>query len=303
MKEDITAIAGIKVGHASNQEAGTGCSVIICEREFMTGIDVRGGGPGTRETDLLSPLAGMQRIDALLFTGGSAYGLDAASGVMEYLEENNKGYDVNFAKVPIVPAAVIFDLGYKSAKIRPDKGMGYLACQNANHATQPSGSIGAGTGATVGKIMGMENATKSGIGHSLIQLGDLLVGAMVVVNAFGDIYDYQTGQIIAGAKDDANNFVSTKNIFTTTPDLKTGFNRENTTIGAVVTNARIDKAGAAKVAGMAQDGLARTINPVHTMLDGDSIFTLAAGDIDADINQLGILAAEAVAIAIINAVQ
>ncbi|RCW50665.1 MULTISPECIES: P1 family peptidase [unclassified Halanaerobium] len=302
MNNDITAVDGIKVGNAENIEGGTGCTVIICGNNFSAGAEVRGGAPGTRESALLASEAVIQNINAVLLTGGSAFGLDAAAGVMDYLEEQGTGFQTGSGYVPIVPAAVIYDLEYKSSKIRPDKKMAYQACRNADNSPLENKSIGAAAGATCGKINGMKYAHKTKLGHAAIKIGKLIVAALVVVNAFGDIKDYKTGKIAAGAKDENGNFIDTESIFLNKPELNTGLKRENTTLAVIATNARLNKSEANRVSIMAQDGLARTIYPVHTMLDGDTVFTLASNKINADINQVGTAAAAVAAEAVCSSV-
>lgn len=302
----ITDVPGIKVGHATDMVALTGCTVVLCEEGATAGVDVRGSAPGTRETDAIRPTNLVEKANAILLTGGSAFGLDAAGGVMQFLEEKGFGYSLGAIKVPIVPAAVIFDLFIGDSEARPDKKMGYLACLNAGNGPVHEGNVGAGTGATVGKILGMNMCMKSGLGTASIRVkarGDAIVGAIVVVNALGDVVDPRTGDIIAGARDRlAGEFVDTIRRMTSTrfsvrPDIT------NTTIGVVATNARLDKMSATKVAQMAHDGLARAIRPVHTMADGDTIFTLSTGNAAADVNVIGTAAAEAMAEAVLRAVK
>ncbi len=299
----VTDIEGIKVGHMESQEGLTGCSVIICEEGASGGVDVRGSAPGTRETDLLQAEKMVDKIHAVVLAGGSAFGLDAASGVMKYLEENSIGLDVGVTKVPIVPSAVIFDLGLGDFRIRPDKEMGYQAAKNASKEENRQGNVGAGIGASIGKIMGPLFSMKSGLGSATVSLGDLKVSALVVVNAFGDIYDFENKRQIAGVYDKTN-----KKLLSTVDIIKgmnkeLSFNGQNTTIGLIVTNGILTKAGANKVSQMAHNGYAKTINPVHTMLDGDTIFTMATNKVKADINLIGILAVEAMSKAIINGVK
>ena len=308
MNNSLTEIKGIKVGHATNLKARTGCTVILSEDGFQGSCEVRGGAPGTREIALLDPTARMDQVHAVLLTGGSAFGLNAAGGVMDYLEDKDVGFPTGVARVPIVPSAVIFDLAYGDASIRPDKDMGYKACQNAVSDFK-TGNVGVGTGATVGKIKGMDNCMKSGIGTASNKSGDIIVGALVVCNAFGDIYNYETGEIIAGARGENGEFVNSKKMYiqsnneeshNKSSNLNPG---ENTTLAVVVTNANISKAMSKKVAGMAHDGLARSIAPVHTMLDGDVVFTLNSDEVEnVDISLLGTLAAETVAEAVVNCV-
>jgi len=315
MTNSITDINGLEVGHATNLDALTGCTVILCRKGATGGVDVRGGAPGTRETDLLNPLNLVEKVHAIVLAGGSAFGLDAASGVMRYLEEQGIGFDTGAAKVPIVPAAILYDLALGSAKIRPDAEMGYRAAASATTDICPEGNVGAGTGASVGKIFGMKSAMKSGLGSSSVDAGGgVVVGALVAVNAFGDVLDPLTSGIIAGARSTQlgplhlgapgyfANTLETMRTFAGRTVL--GFaTKSNTVIGVVATNAQLNKAEANKVAQMAHDGLARVIHPAHTMLDGDTIFTLSTGNKNADVTTVGAFAAEAMAQAIIRAVQ
>lgn len=299
----LTDVRGIRVGHAGDLQAATGCTVVICESGAVAGVDVRGGAPGTRETDLLDSKNLVEKVHALYLSGGSAFGLDGASGVMRYLEERDIGFDTGVAKVPIVPGAVIFDLSIGDSKKRPDFKMGYDACLNASDKNDMMGNVGAGIGATVGKYFGDEFSMKGGLGTASIRAGDLLVGALVVVNCLGDVVDPENGTIIAGTLNmEKTGFANTIEL------MKRGFSGgaglgRNTTIGVIATNARLSKAGANKAASMAHNGLARTIKPVHTMYDGDAIFCLSTGEIDADISIVGALAAEAVAKAVVRAVE
>jgi L-aminopeptidase/D-esterase-like protein len=311
----ITDIPGIEVGQAQDDEALTGCTVILCRKGAVGGVDVRGGAPGTRETDLLNPINLVDKVHAVVLAGGSAFGLDAASGVMKYLAEQKIGYGLGAARVPIVPAAILFDLGLGKSARHPDPEMGYAAASAATSGPVAEGNAGAGTGATVGKIFGMAGAMKSGLGTSSIEIGGgVVVGAIVAVNAFGDVLDPATNQIIAGARPTrigplklggAGQFADTLEVMKsfagrTILSLATG---GNTVIGVVATNAKFDKAQATKMAQMAQDGLARTIRPAHTMLDGDTIFALATGQKKADVSIVGAYAAEALAQAIMRAVK
>ena len=299
----ITDVPGIEVGHAQDVKGGTGCTVVICREGAVGGVDVRGSAPGTRETDLLRPTNLVKKIHAVALCGGSAFGLAAANGVMKYLEEQGVGFDAGVAKVPIVAGAVIFDLAYGDSQARPDENMGYQACKNASDGVVAQGSVGAGTGATVGKILGMKNSMKGGIGTASIRLpGGVVVGAIVVVNALGDVVEADTGRILAGARDpDTLKFIDSRRFL-----LENGAPGDavagNTTIGVIATNARLNKEQANKIASMAHDGLALAIRPVHTMLDGDTLFTLATGDIEADVNVIGTAAVEAVARAVVNGV-
>ncbi|TDP91282.1 L-aminopeptidase/D-esterase-like protein [Halanaerobium saccharolyticum] len=299
MNNDLTAVKGIKIGHADDQDSGTGCTVILAEGNFTIGAEVRGGAPGSREIALTDSRAAVDQANAVFLSGGSAYGLDAAGGVMNYLREKNRGFKTGGGVVPIVPAAVIYDLEYKSNNY-PDQKLAYQACTKASNSAQTAQSIGAAAGATCGKLMGMDKATKTVLGHAAHKSGDLIVSALAVVNAFGDIKDPDSGEIIAGAKNKAGDFINTEQTIINQPEINLGFLRENTTLVVVATNALLNKSEANRVSMMAHSGLSRTIYPVHTLLDGDSIFTLASNKIKADINQVGILAAEVVKRAVIN---
>ncbi|MGL4740382.1 MAG: P1 family peptidase [Sarcina sp.] len=296
-------IDGFKIGHATNQEAGTGCTVILAENGASAGVDIRGGAPGTRETDLLNPSEMIQKIHALVLAGGSAFGLDASSGVMQYLEERNIGFDVTVTKVPIVCSAVLFDLVCGDYKVRPDKKMGYKACENAaTNLLSENGNVGCGTGATVGKMFGPEFAMKGGFGSYTIQVGTLKIGAIVGVNALGDIKDPDSRQILAGAIKDGK-FINTEETFINNiAKTNTAF-KGNTTIGAIISNAKLSKAEHKKIASMAHNAFARTIYPAHTMFDGDTIFSLSQGDEVFDISLLGTLAAKVMEKAVLNAVK
>lgn len=293
----ITDVPGIKVGHWTNQEAVTGCTVVLCPAGAVTGGEVRGSAPGTRETDLIHPMHLVQQAHAIVLTGGSAFGLDAASGVMRYLEEQGCGFPTGVAKVPIVPAAVLFDLGIGSAKIRPGAEAGYQACLAAGVVVE-EGSVGAGTGATVGKILGMERATKGGLGTASLWLGDIVIGALMVVNAFGDVVDPNCGQVIAGPREGRKMLSTIEIMKSRAVHLPWG----NTTLGVVATNARLTKEEANKMAQLSHNGLARVIRPCHTMYDGDAVFALSTGQLKGDVTVLGALAAEVVAEAIVRAV-
>lgn len=306
MYNAITDVPGIKVGHYTNEEAATGCTVILCEKGAVAGVDVRGSAPGTRETDLLRPMNLVERVHAILLSGGSAFGLDAAGGVMHYLEEQGIGYETLAAKVPIVPAAILFDLDIGSSKIRPGVEAGYKACLAATEKKIAEGCVGAGTGATVGKFLGVERAIKSGLGTASCKIGnDLTVAALVVVNAIGDIIDPKTGNVLAGPRNKKNNgFLSTVELLTGgVYSYRKSLIPTNTTLGVVATNACLNKEQVNKLAQMAHDGLARAINPSHTMYDGDTIFALSLGDKVGDLTTLGAAAAEVVASAIVRAVQ
>lgn len=310
MHNSITDVPGILVGHATNLEALTGCTVVLAEGGAVGGVDQRGGAPGTRETDALRPMHLVDKAHAVLLSGGSAFGLNAAAGVMRYLEEKGIGFDTGYARVPIVPAAVLYDLGIGRADTRPDAEMGYQACQNASAQPPAEGNAGAGTGATVGKIFGMQQATKSGIGSASVDLGGgLIVGAMIAVNAYGDIIDPESGRILAGARAISLDKSAPSQFADTLATMKTLLGKtvltisssHNTVIGVVATNARLTKEEANKVAQMAHNGLAKTIRPAHTMFDGDTLFALATGKKRADVNIIGAYAAECVAAAILRA--
>jgi L-aminopeptidase/D-esterase-like protein len=311
----ITDVPGIEIGQAQDDEALTGCTVILCRKGAVGGVDVRGGAPGTRETDLLNPVNLVNKVHAVVLAGGSAFGLDAVSGVMKYLAEQKIGYGLGGRRVPIVPAAIIFDLGLGKSARHPDLEMGYAAASAANVGPVAEGNIGAGTGAAVGKIFGMAGAMKSGLGTASIEIGGgVIVGAIVVVNAFGDVFDPSTGEIIAGARPTKLGPVKLggSGPFADTLEVMKSFTGRtimslaaggNTGIAVVATNARFDKAQATKIAQMAQDGLARTIRPAHSMLDGDTVFALATGQKKADVSIVGAYAAEVLAQAIVRAVK
>lgn len=306
LKDAIIDVPGIKVGHSQVLKSGTGCTVILCEKGAVGGVDVRGGAPGTRETDLLNPVNLVDKIHAIYLGGGSAFGLDGASGVMRYLEERGIGFDVGITKVPIVPGAVLFDLNVGDYQIRPTADMGYQACLNASEMETRQGNIGAGTGATVGKILGELHCMKSGIGTASLKCQELLVGAIVAVNCFGDVIDPHSGEIIAGAlTEDKKGFVNTISLIKNTSSLKNSGNcfSTNTTIGVIATNAKINKAEATKIAMMAQNGYARAIIPAHTMFDGDTIFCVGTGELETEVNLVGSIAAEVMARAIVKAVK
>ena len=310
MTGSLTDVAGIEVGHWTDEIAATGCTVIICREGATGGVDVRGSAPGTRETDLLRPGNLIQQAHAILLTGGSAYGLDAAAGVMRWLEEASIGFPAGPALVPIVPAAVLFDLGIGQAGVRPDAAAGYAACRASSREPVMEGSVGAGTGATVGKLLGMQQATKGGLGGAARQIGGatgVTVGALVAVNAFGDVFDPAGGQIIAGCRHpDGSGFVDIlarlhEDRSHTDPDFGS-----NTTLAVVATDAPLTKEEANKMAQMAHDGLAQTIRPIHTMFDGDTVFALATGlrrETTVDISAIGAVAASVLAEAVLRAVR
>jgi L-aminopeptidase/D-esterase-like protein len=314
----ITEVSGIRVGQAQNLKARTGCTVILCEAEgAVCGVDVRGAAPGTRETDLLDPGNLVERVHAILLAGGSAFGLDAAAGVMKFLEERGIGFDTTVARVPIVPGAVIFDLPVGDAHIRPDAQMGYQACVNASTKVE-EGRVGAGTGAMVGKILGIAQASNGGLATASMKLaGGATVGVLVVVNAFGDIIDPANGKILAGARrPNGRGFLDTQRALTQGLNQPAGKGKSkaisknfehpfqaalsNTTLAVVATDALLTKAQARKVASMAHDGLARAIRPIHTLFDGDTIFALSTGTLASDVTSLGAAAAELLAKAIVR---
>ncbi|RDC50608.1 peptidase S58 family protein [Acinetobacter sp. RIT592] len=302
MFNNILDVKGIKVGQVEDKEGLTGCTVIICEDGGVCGVDVRGSAPGTRETDLLDPINMVQKVHAIVLSGGSAFGLESTCGVSRYLEEKGIGFDVGVAKVPIVTGAVLFDLGVGDPKCRPNIEMGYKACQIANNIELKQGNYGAGCGATVGKIRGSEFCTKGGIGSYSIKLDNgLVVSSIIAVNAFGDVYE--NGQVIAGVlNDDKTDFLNTYDLMKKGVN-KGGFNIDNTTIGSVVTNAKLSKAECKKISQMAHNGFAKSIFPIHTPHDGDTIFTLATGEVETDITLLGSIASEVVEKSVINAIK
>ena len=312
----ITSIPGIRVGHAQDDEAMTGCTVVLCESGAVGGVDQRGGAPGTRQTDALYPMHLVDRVHAVVLAGGSAFGLDAASGVVRYLEQRGVGFDVRVARVPIVPAAILFDLSLGRSDVRPDAAMGYRACQNSTGDPPAEGNVGAGTGATVGKILGLAQAMKSGLGCAAVEIGEgVLVGAIAAVNAFGDVVDPANGNIVAGARAILDQplpfgaegyFADTLQVMRSlvgSRRLVFGRQEGHTVIGVVATNALLTKEQANKVAQMAQDGVARAVRPAHTMLDGDTLFCLATGEREADVSIIGAFAAEAFSQAILRGVR
>ncbi|MCI0337813.1 MAG: P1 family peptidase [Acidobacteria bacterium] len=306
----ITDVAGIKVGQFTDSRKPTGCTVILAEEGAVAGVDVRGAAPGTRETDLLNPVNSVQQVHAIVLSGGSAFGLDTATGVMRCLEDQGIGFQLGAVRVPIVPSAIIFDLGFGDPKIRPDSEAGYKACKAASGAVPAEGNVGAGAGATVGKLFGIKRAMKGGLGTASIKLGDgksvLTVGAIVAVNAVGDVFDPKTGKIIAGALTaDGKALLGSMNAIIRGEPLPQSLGGMASTIGVVATDLKLDKVQATKVAQMAHDGLARTINPIHTAYDGDTIFALATGKSSRQVNVtlIGALAAEAMAQAVVRAVR
>lgn len=333
MHDDITDIPGLRVGHDTNLEAATGCTVVLCDWPAVGGVDVRGGAPGTRETDLLRPPYMMQEVHAVLLTGGSAFGLDAAGGVMHYLEARGVGYAVGEARVPIVPAAVLFDLGFGRADIRPDAQAGERACLASSSGPVAQGNIGAGTGATVGKFLGFQQAMKGGLGSASASLPDgTLVGALVAVNAAGDVRDPETQRILAGTRHPSgqgfllesmpviavptqpeSDNASSGPAATDSPLALSNTPLANTTIAVVATNALLTKSDANIIARVAHDALALTIRPVHTQLDGDTIFVLGTGQPHQhagpeklgaiELSMLGAAAVQTLARAIVKAIQ
>ena len=275
----LTAVAGLKVGHVQVAGRPTGCTVVLAEGGAVGGVDVRGSAPGTRETDLLNPINTVEKVHAVVLSGGSAFGLDTASGVMRYLDEHEIGFATGFGKVPIVPAAVLFDLNVGDPKIRPTADCGYRASVAASSGVVAEGNVGAGSGATVGKLAGAARAMRGGLGTASITTpGGLVVAALIVVNAVGDVIDPATGRVIAGVRTPDGKHLADARVLLRLGGLTpaTSFGR-NTTIGVVATNAALTKAQATKMAQMAHDGLARTISPAHTPFDGDTIFALSTG--------------------------
>ena len=300
----ITGVPGIRVGHSTDSVGLTGCTVVLCEKGAVGGVDQRGGAPGTRETDLLRPMHLVQQVHAVVLAGGSAYGLAAADGVMRYLEERQVGFDARVARVPIVPAAILFDLGLGDPGARPDAAMGYAACQSAHTGVVDEGNVGAGTGASLGKILGMSRAMKSGLGTAGVALGGgLVVGALVIPNPVGDVVS-ANGEILAGLREArSNQMAGTLTVMRGILGKVALRFASNTIIGVVATNARLSKEEVNKVAQMAQDGIARAVRPAHMMFDGDTLFALATGEKRADVNLVGAYAAEVVAEAIVRGVQ
>lgn len=306
MNNAITDVPGFRVGHAQNRIAATGCTVVLCPPGTAGGLDVRGSAAGTRQTDSLHPFHFVDEVHAVLLSGGSAFGLDASGGVMQFLEEKGIGYQTSAAKVPIVPTAIIYDLGLGESRVRPDKEMGYQACMRSQAGPVEEGSVGVGTGASIGKLLGTRLATKGGVGTSSIVLpSGLVVAALVVVNAFGDVLDPRDGRILAGARNpqDSTRFIDSATMIKAGTSVRRPEGAfQNTTLGVVATNVKLSKRQTIKVAQMAQSGFARTISPIHSTVDGDLIFALSAGDQQADINAVGLMAEEVVATSVIRAV-
>lgn len=305
MNNTLTDVPGIKVGHTSNTDAATGCTVVLCPPETVGGVDQRGGAPGTRETDLLRPMHLVHHVHAVTLAGGSAYGLAAADGVMRFLEAGGNGYPVGDHVVPIVPSAILMDLLIGDGSVRPDAAAGYEAASSATGEAVEQGSVGVGTGCRVAGMMGNAQATKGGVGSASVDLGDgLIVAALVAVNAFGEVVS-DDGMIIGGLRaQDGSGFMPVLQAMLPMARLAPQDNAEtgNTVIGVVATNAKLDKDDVNKVAAMAQDGIAQAVRPAHTMLDGDTLFALATGEIPANVSVIGAYAAEVVAMAIRNAV-
>lgn len=306
MTDSIVDVAGVSVGHFTDTRRPTGCTVVLVPEGAVCGVDVRGAAPGTRETELLSPLNAVEQVHAVLLAGGSAFGLDAAGGVMRWLEERGIGVQVGPARVPIVPAAILFDLWVGDARIRPDAAAGHAACDAASRDTPAQGNVGAGAGASVGKLFGIERAMKGGIGSASVTVGGVTVGAIVAVNALGDVIDPASGQPIAGARTADGRALQGTMASLLRGELPAPFQPGSaTTIGVIATDAALTKAQANKIAQMAHDGLARSINPVHTMGDGDALFALGTGAAgrSASTTLLGALAAEVTARAVVKAVR
>jgi L-aminopeptidase/D-esterase-like protein len=305
MSGSITDVPGIEVGHAQHPSGSTGCTVILCRAGAVPGVDAHGGAPGTRETDCLRPENIIPAAHAVFLSGGSAYGLDCGAGIMRFLEERGIGFNVGVAVVPIVAGAVLNDLGFTGGRQRPDAATGYAACQAAAASEARQGNVGAGTGAAIGRLSGtIKGMVKGGLGTASVRVGDLVIGAIVAVNCNGDVTDPATGEVLAGTLTaDRKRIAGAMRMMT---DLSGGYKEgfpANTTIGVVATNGLLTKAAASRVAMMAHDGFARTINPVHTLGDGDVIFALGTGSVSADINRVGALAAMVMAEAVANAVR
>lgn len=299
----IREIDGFRIGNAQDIKGGTGCTAIVCPQGAFAGVDVRGGGPATRETDLLKPVNMVEQVHCVMLAGGSAYGLAAADGAMKYLEEHNIGFETGFGKVPIVPGACLFDLVAGDPKCRPTASMGYEALVNAQKGEISEGCVGAGTGATVGKLRGVNFAMKSGLGIYALAVGKLKVGAVVAVNALGNVIDVDTGQALAGLlNQEGTEIISTRGAMYEMVAETINVFSGNTTIGCVITNAKLNKSQCTKVASMTHNGYARAIQPVHTTADGDSIFVMSHGEIEAPLDVVGILSAEVMAKAINRAV-
>ncbi len=303
---DIQAIQGFRMGHAQHEEAGTGCTVIVCEEGAAAGVSVRGGSPGTRETDLLKSENLIERVHSVFLAGGSAFGLDVAGGIMEYLERKRIGFDVGKTFVPIVPGAILFDLNVGDAEVRPNQLMGYNACAKAFSNTPFfEGNVGAGTGASVGKIYGGDYSMKGGLGWAAVEAGDLQLGAIIAVNCFGDVIDPASNSIVAGAYNRGENkFMNSEHgLISQLQERQTNRFNDNTTIGTLITNAVLTKAQSNKLSSIGHDGLARTMRPSHTFVDGDTLFTLSTNKIEVDLNGLSMLAVSVVEKAVLRAVK
>jgi L-aminopeptidase/D-esterase-like protein len=306
MSSSICDVAGIEVGHFTDSRRPTGCTVVLARGSAVAGVDVRGAAPGTRETDLLSPSNVVERVHAVLLSGGSAFGLDAAAGVMRWLDEQGIGLEVGPARVPIVPAAVLFDLALGDAHIRPDAAAGYAACRAAARAAPAEGNVGAGAGAVVGKIFGFDRAMKGGIGTASVTVEGVTVGAIIACNALGDVVDPDSGAVIAGARTaDGRRLLDARRALLSGDAARPILAGSNTTIGVIATDAVLTKMQASRLATVGHDGLARSINPVHTLSDGDALFALATGASGQALGMmtLGTMAAEAVALAVVRAVR
>lgn len=301
----IKEIEGVSVGHAQDDEAKTGVSVIYFKNGAQAGCNISGGGPASRETPLTDPMTADNPLNAVVLSGGSAYGLAASDGVMRCLEEHGIGYQTGYALVPLVCQSCIFDLGYGRNKVRPDASMGYEACKKALEGSDDSmGNVGAGTGASVGKLLGMKQAMKAGLGIHAVQVGELQIAAVVVVNAFGDIFNPENGQKIAGLLDPSRQvFLDLEQVFIKFMSAPKDLFNANTTIGCVITNAKFDKAKLNKIASMTRNAYARCINPVGTMADGDSIYACSVGEVVSDVNLVGTLSAKVMQKAILKAVE
>jgi L-aminopeptidase/D-esterase-like protein len=302
----LTDVRGLSVGHFTDSRRPTGCTVVLTPQGAVAGVDVRGASPGTRETELLSPLNAVEQVHAILLSGGSAFGLDAAGGVMRWLEERGVGVEVGPVRIPIVPAAILFDLFTGDASIRPDAASGYAACIAAKTSAEAQGNVGAGSGAVVGKLFGIDRSMKGGIGSASVCVNGVTVAAMVAVNAVGDVIDPSSGAVVAGARsEDGLRMVGTTQAILNGEALMHLMPGSATSIGVVATDAVISKVQANKIAQMAHDGLARSINPVHTLTDGDTLFALGTGASGLEVHTtvLGTLAAEVVARAVLNAVR
>jgi L-aminopeptidase/D-esterase-like protein len=305
MKGAITDVEGIRVGHASNREAMTGCTVILCEEGAVGGVEIRGSATGTRQIDSLYPVHVVQQVHAILLTGGSSFGLDAAGGVVRYLEERGKGFDVGITHVPVVPTAVIFDLPLGDHRVRPDADMAYQACLHASSEAVEEGSVGVGTGATLGKLFDLELACKGGVGTASLEAGGVIVGVIAAVNALGDVVDERTGEVLVGLRDEEGSRFANTAALLRHGIWKKGFGKSslgNTTIGVIATNVTLNREDTIKVARMAHNGLARVISPINTTFDGDIVFALSLGQRGGEVNNVGALAEAAIVEAVKRAV-